>query len=222
MEHEITAIKAQKRNPERVSVYLDGEYAFGLSRIVAAWLHVGQRINETKIDSLKESDTGEVAYQKAIRLISSRPRTEKEIRDRLEKDCFDPQVIDLVIQKMRESGLLADSQYARLWVENRNEMHPRSQRLIRFELKQKGIADEIIDQVLLDSANDSDLAIQAATQYARKFSRMEWEDFRKRLSAFLMRRGFSYGTIAPVVQSVWESMNQEEHPSWKNEEFTNE
>lgn len=222
MEYEITAIKAQKRNPERVSIYLDGEYAFGLSRIVAAWLHVGQRIDELKIDSLKKSDTSEIAYQKALRLISSRSRTEKEIRDRLAKSDLDPLVIDPVIEKLRESGLIADSQYARLWVENRNELHPRSQRLIRLELHQKGIADETIEQVLLDSADDSELAKQAATQYARKIAHMEWDDFRKRLSAFLMRRGFSYGTIAPVVQSVWESTDQEEHPSWINEEFKNE
>lgn len=222
MEYEITAIKAQKRNPERVSIYLDGEYAFGLSRIVAAWLHVGQRIDELKIDSLKKSDTSEIAYQKALRLISSRSRTEKEIRDRLAKSDLDPLVIDPVIEKLREFGLIADSQYARLWVENRNELHPRSQRLIRLELHQKGIADETIEQVLLDSADDSELAKQAATQYARKIAHMEWDDFRKRLSAFLMRRGFSYGTIAPVVQSVWESTDQEEHPSWINEEFKNE
>lgn len=222
MEHEITAIKVQKRNPERVSIYLDGDYAFGLSRIVAAWLQVGQRVSDTKIESLKGSDTGEVAYQKALRLLSSRPRTEKEVRERLSRNEFAEEIIEPVVQKLKESGLIADGQFAKQWVENRNELHPRSQRLIRMELRQKGIEDETIDQVLTDSADDSILAMQAAMQYARKLSQYEWMDFRKRLSAFLARRGFSYGTVAPVVQSVWESLNPGRHPSWKNEEFIDE
>ncbi len=166
-----------------MSIYLDGEYSFGLSRIVAAWLQVGQKISDAKIAALKSSDTGEVAYQKALRLISNRPRTEKEIRERLARDEFDERIIDSILIKLRESGLVADTQYAKQWVENRNELHPRSQRLIRMELRKKGIEDETIDQVLKDSAEDPELAKQAANQYARKLTQLEWLEFRKRLSA---------------------------------------
>ena len=75
VEREITGIKAQKKNPERVSVYLDGEYAFGLSRITAAWLQIGQRLSEEKINSLREQDESEVAYQRALILLNHQQRT---------------------------------------------------------------------------------------------------------------------------------------------------
>ena len=213
MEREITGIKAQKKNPDRVSIYLDGEYGFGLSRIVSAWLQIGQRLDEQKIESLLASDASEVAYNKALRLINLKPRTEKELRLKLISGGFTSGQCDSVLQRLREAGLVADDRYARQWVENRNEMHPRSRRLISLELRQKGVADEVIEQVLEDSSADEDLALKAATQYARKLAPTDGMRFRARLSAFLARRGFSYGTIAPVVRSVWDAVQSENtHP----------
>jgi len=213
MDREITGIKAQKKNPERVSIFLDGEYAFGLSRIVAAWLQLGQRLDEKKIESLLASDANEVAYLKARRLINLKPRTEKEIRLKLILGGFDENQCTLVLNRLNEAGLVADDKYAKQWVENRNELHPRSRRLISIELRQKGIADEVIEQVLEDSSTDEELALQAATQYARKLNLDDGMKFRNRLSAFLARRGFSYGTIAPVVRTVWELTKSENtHP----------
>ena len=204
-EKEITAIKAQIHDPDRVSIFLDGEYAFGLSRIIAAWLNIGQRLSEEKIKELSEEDDSEVAYQKALRLLNQRPRTENEIRQRLQKYGFTTDQIDITLQKLREGGLVADRRFAQMWIENRNEFHPRSQRLMRLELKQKGVAVEEIEKALVNSADETELATQAAMRQMRKYSSLEWSEFRKKLSAFLMRRGFSYGTIAPVVRSVWEN-----------------
>jgi regulatory protein len=213
IDKEITGIKIQKRNPERVSIYLDGEYAFGLSRIVAAWLQIGQRLGEEKIKSLSDQDSLEVAYQKALRFLNHRPRTEKEIRQKLIEKGFESDQTDVVIAKLRVAGLVEDGQFARMWVENRNAFHPRSQRLIKLELLQKGVAVEEIESALVDSADDAELATQAAMQQIRKYDRLDWLEFRKKLSAFLMRRGFSYGTIAPVVRSVWESVRENQNQS---------
>lgn len=214
MEREITGIKVQKRNPDRVSLYLDGEFAFGLSRIIAAWLSVGQWISEEKIQALREQDSNEVAYQRALRLISHRPRTKQEIHQKLLEKGFDDHQAAAVITRLEEAGLVEDREFARMWVENRNTSHPRSRRLIKLELQQKGVAVEEIESALVESADDADLATQAAMQQIRKYQNLEWPEFRKKLSAFLMRRGFSYGTIAPVVQSVWESVQESQSPSW--------
>ena len=89
MERVITAIKVQKRNPTRVNIELDGEYAFGTSRLVAAWLQVGDRLTEEKIAALIDQDTSEVAYQRALNLLNHRPRTEKEIRQKLAEKQFE-------------------------------------------------------------------------------------------------------------------------------------
>ncbi|MHC1740755.1 MAG: regulatory protein RecX [Anaerolineaceae bacterium] len=210
VDREITGIQAQKRNPERVNIYLDGEFAFGLSRIVAAWLHQGQRLSEEKIAVLCNEDGDEVAYQKALLLLNRQQRTSQEIRQKLTIKGFSSSQIDEVLLKLERAGLVEDERFAKLWVENRNSFHPRSRRLIRLELLHKGIAEEDITNALEGSAEDTELATQAAMQQVRKFSTLEWELFRKKLSAFLLRRGFSYGTVASVVRSVWESVNDHE------------
>jgi len=83
MEREITAIKAQKRNHQRVSIYLDGEFAFGLSRFVAAWLKPGRMLSDGDIERLQNEDTYEIAFQKALQFINHRPRSVEETRRRL-------------------------------------------------------------------------------------------------------------------------------------------
>jgi regulatory protein len=202
----ITGIAVQKRNPKRVNIYLDGEFAFGLSTIVAAWLQVGQKISEEKASQLCQEDGLEVAYQSALKFLNYRARTNKEISQKLEEKGFSPLQVQQVTQKLIDAGLVEDTRYAQLWVENRNEFHPRSQRLMRLEMKQKGIEEATIESALGDSADDAELATRAAKQQLRKYSHLDWPEFRQKLGAFLMRRGFSYGTIAPVVLSAWESV----------------
>ena len=145
MDKVITAIRVQKRNPERLNIELDGEFAFGLSRITGAWLKTGDQLSEEKIARLLSDEGFEAAYQRAVSLINHRPRTEKEIRKRLTDKGIPDELIDRVLERLRSAKLVQDEQYARMWVENRVEMHPRSRRLIRYELFNKGISDEDIE-----------------------------------------------------------------------------
>ncbi len=204
MDREITALKAQKKNPNRISVYLDGEYTFGLARIVAAWLKIGQRLSEEEIDRLKQQDTRELAYQRALRLLSYRPRSETEIQRKLNEQGFEEAVVNAAIQRLKENNFLGDEQFARDWVENRSTFRPRSKRMLAVELRQKGVAEESIQHALAETGDEDSLAYQTAVKYARRLASADWETFRKRLGAYLMRRGFSYGTIAPILRQVWE------------------
>lgn len=199
----ITALKAQKRNPNRVNVYLEGSFAFGVTRIVAAWLQVGQELDEEKIASLQAKDVREVALEKAIRFLGYRPRTETEVRKKLLEQAFDEESIEVVLERLRTNGLLADDRFAHSWVEQRATTRPRSRKLMALELRQKGVADEIIQAALEGAQDDESLAYQAASRYARRLEALDWDKFRERLSAYLLRRGFSYGTIGPVVKQVW-------------------
>ncbi len=218
---QITAIRPQKRNPERLNIELDGEFAFGLSRIVAAWLKVGDLLSESKISELIRADTSEVAYQKALHLLDYRPRTGREIHIKLAEKGFDEEEINRVVQRLKNANLVQDQQYARMWVENRNEFHPRSQRLIRYELRNKGIDEQLIDTALAESETDAELASRAAIRYARKLNPSDRLNFKKRLSAYLGRRGFSYGTISPVVQSLLNLYEDSQSQTLDNEDDEN-
>lgn len=202
MEKVITAIKVQKRNPQRVSIDLDGEYAFGLARMTAAWLKVGDVLSEERVVVLQREDAVEVAFQRALRLIGHRPRSEQEVSQRLAKLNFSPDQVEQVIAKLKASNLIEDEKFARMWVENRLEFHPRSLRLIRYELLHKGIAEDHIEQALQETEDEQDLARRAAVAYARRLENYENQVYCNRLSGYLARRGFSYGTIAPLVNEL--------------------
>jgi regulatory protein len=204
----ITALKRQKRNAQRISVYLDGEFAFGLSRFAAAWLEVGQELTPEKIRQLRETDEREVSYQRALNYLSYRPRSEREVRQNLQKHDTPEAVIDETLDRLRRNGLVDDLQFAKDWVENRSTFRPRGRRALAAELRQKGIARETIEAALQNLDEDA-LAYQAAVKQARKYENLEWADFRRKMNAFLARRGFNYETAKSAVEHVWEARDQQ-------------
>ena len=199
----ITAIKVQKHNPNRVNIYLDGEFSFGLARIVAAWLHVGQDLDEGKIAALRSQDEKEVAYQRALNLISVRFRTKDELKKHLREIGVSEEIISGTLERLDRSGLVNDLRFAQAWVENRSEFRPRSQRALAYELRRKGVSADVIERTLEETLPDSELAYQAASKQSRRLRDLEWPEFRRKLGDFLARRGFSYDTVAPVVGRVW-------------------
>jgi regulatory protein len=207
----ITALVVQKRNPNRVNVHLDGEYAFGLARIVAAWLRVGQELDEEKLKRLQVEDARERAVQQALLFLSHRARSESEIRQNLHKHEIPEEVIEETLARLRQDGLANDGQFAQAWVENRSTFRPRSRRMLAMELRQKGLDNEAVSSALQD-VDDEPLAYEAAKKRAPRFKALEWADFRKKLSEFLTRRGFSYSVIAPVVTRIWNEVQKDEKP----------
>lgn len=208
MDKQITALKVQKRNPNRINVYLDGEYAFPVARIVGAWLQIGQVLSEEKIASLRAADTKEVAFQRALNFLSYRPRSEAEVQRKLTEAGFDEAVIAETLERLRGVNLISDAQFAKDWVENRSTFRPRGRRVLAMELRQKGVADDVIQSALDGTVDEDELAYQAAVRKARRWADLEYAAFRERLSAYLLRRGFSYGTIANLVQRVWSDLQE--------------
>ena len=96
-----------------------------------------------------------------------------------------------------------DLAFAQFWRDNRQSFSPRSQRLTRSELRQKGVAEDIIDQVVA-KVSDEESAYRAAQARARRLPRSDYQSFRRRLGEYLKRRGFGYGVIKPTVERVWQ------------------
>ncbi len=201
----ITALTAQKRNPQRINVYLDGEFAFGLSRLAAAWLQVGQELSDEKVASLQAQDADEVVYQQALRLLEFRPRSATEIRRHLSKKGIEEPLIVEALERLQRSGLVDDDRLAQAWVENRSAFRPRGRRALAAEMRQHGLPDQAI-QDALQGLDEAPLALEAARKHARRLSGLEWPDFQRKLSGFLARRGFSYDAAGPVVKQVWQEI----------------
>ena len=205
MTQNITALKAQKRSAQRINVFLDGEFAFGISRIVAAWLIVGQELSPEEIKELQEKDSAEKAFQRALNFLSYRPRSQAEVIRNLRKHETPESQIEETIERLLRNNLVNDQEFAQLWVENRSEFRPRGAYALRMELRQKGLSDDIIDPVL-NNLNEEELAYKAALQRGNRLKNYEWNDFRKKMSGFLSRRGFSYQLISDTVTQIWEEL----------------
>jgi regulatory protein len=203
----VTALRIQKHHPNRVNVYLDNEYSFGLSRITAAWLKVGQQLTPGKIAKLRSDDEREVAYMQALRFLDYRPRSRAEVRRNLEKHAVSQDVIKDVFKRLERSGLVNDERFAKDWVENRNEFRPRSRRALAYELRQRGLNDAAIEKALV-GLNEEALAYRAAFKQARRYEGYEMRDFHNKLGRYLARRGFSYEIIKDVVARVWEEKQE--------------
>lgn len=202
----VTAIREGRRG-KRVNVFLDGKFAFSLETEVAVreGLGVGQELSEGDIEALTGADLFQRCLNAALRYLGYRPRSEAELRQRLRRRGFNGGNVEATLDKLKEQGLVNDLAFAEFWKDTRQSFSPRSQWLTRAELRQKGVAEDIIDRVVAD-VDDEDSAYRAAASKARSLPKTDYQSFRRRLGEYLKRRGFGYGVINHTVQQVWQEM----------------
>lgn len=203
----ITALKAQARNPNRVNVYLDGHFAFALAKIEALRLRLGQELDNAAVDRLHQKDDEEQAYERVLKLLSSRPRSESEVRRKLHEHKVADATVEAVLMRLRRAGLMDDAAFANYWVENRATFRPRSQRQLKAELKLKGITGEALEQAVA-GADDAGAAYQLAAKRARtaRLGVLPYPEFRRKLGDYLARHGFDYETIGPILERLWKEL----------------
>lgn len=201
----ITALEIQKRNKERVNVYLDGEFAFGLTLIQAAQLRKGQVLTDAQISALRSDDEVNKAYDHAVRFLGYRPRSVSETRKNLIEKGYPEEAIEVCLAKLIAQGYLDDEAFARYWVDNRSEFKPRGARALRVELRLKGIPDAIISTILAEQDAQDD-AYRAAKDKVRRYKGKSQREMKHKIGQFLARRGFDYRTSETVLTQLIEEM----------------
>ena len=156
-----------------------------------------------RIEELKKKGLFPDSFDVALRYLSYRPQSETELRLKLRRRRFDRDATEQTIIRLKEQGLLDDTAFARFWKESREALAPRSGRLIKLELKQKGVESEITEQVI-EEIDDESSAYRAASKRARALVGLDYQSFKRRLGGFLQRRGFDYGVIKRVVNQLWQ------------------
>jgi regulatory protein len=204
-ERRITAIEQQKRNPERVNIFLDGAFAFGLpmTAVTEFELRTGRVLSVQEIAGLQELDETAKATDAAIRLLTVRPRSVREIQLRLRKKDYDDETIERVIARLRDWKYIDDEAFARFWVENRESNRPRGRRLLEQELRSKGVERETVANAI-DDAEIDELAgaLEIARAKSRSYRDLDEPVMKRRLGAFLARRGYGYGVIKQVLDQL--------------------
>lgn len=203
----ITAIEKQARS-HRANVFLDGRFvaAFSLEVISEAGLRVGDELLPELLDTLLQAELYQSSLRSAFRLLSYRPRSEAEMRARLTDKGVPPTVVEKTIERLIVLGFLDDTEFARYWVEVRNQSRPRGKRLLSQELRLKGISKEITRQAITP-VSEEDAAYRAAQRQAIRLNNTEWKIFRRRLGDFLLRRGFDYDVLNKTISCLWEEVN---------------
>ena len=203
---EITAITSQKKRKDRFNIFIDGKYAFALDgeTLLKHHLKKNQPVTQDYIEQLiKESEFAKW-YNQTLMLISKRPRSQKEIKDYLQRKEIGEKTLDLVIEKLQAKKFIDDSEFASWFVEQRLAFRPKGKRMLRLELGQKGIAPDIIDGVLEDKVSRESEYEQALVLARNKLPQTAVFDLelKKKIYGFLGRRGFAWETI----EAVWRDL----------------
>src|SRR5689334_3519767 len=135
----VTMLERQKKRKDRVNVYLDGEFAFGLNELDAVQLRKGQELTDEQVTTLRDKDAVLLAEDAAIRFLSYRPRSTQEVRRHLVDKSIPVPVAEAAIERLQTAGYLDDAAFIRFWIENRNRFQPRGPQALRYELRQKGV-----------------------------------------------------------------------------------
>jgi len=206
----ITALKVQEKDKTRVNVFLDDAYAFALTLNAALGLHKGQVLSEAEIEQLKQVDERQKAYTKALYFLGFRPRSRAEVEKYLaEKECPPPVIVE-VIQRLLDEKYLDDETFARQWLENRELFRPRSARALRYELRQKGIENRVVDEVV-NGVDDEAAAWAALEPKLTRWLTLEQTEFNKKVTSFLARRGFPYDVTRRICKRAWATLERHEN-----------
>jgi len=173
--------------------------------VASRGLNVGDAIDATDIHAWQRDDSNRRALEAGLNFISYRPRSAKEVADHLRKKSFAEAARGHAVHRLRELGYLDDAAFARFWVESRETHRPKGQWALAWELRQKGIGDAIIEDVLARFGGDETaLARMAARKRTPAMATADYDEFRRKLGTFLARRGFSYEVVEQVVDELWE------------------
>jgi regulatory protein len=202
----ITAIESQVRNPDRVSVHLDGEFAFGATLDSAAshGLRVGTSLTTEQVEALRRDDEVDRAVSAALNFLSFRPRSRREIENYLRQRKLEDDTASAVIARLERAGLLDDRDFARFWVENRLTFRPRGTRALRAELAQKGIDREITEEAVGSIEDEEPIALEVARKKVKSYAALDDREFFRRMLGHLQRRGFPYSVAARVTRQLQE------------------
>ncbi len=198
----ITALEVQKKNSRRISVFVDGEYAFSVFDELAHVYHleIGKDINTVDLKSLTFEDEYKRAFARAVKNLSQSEKSQKQISDLLIKNGYSQKVISRVISRLTELDYISDERFASEFALKNNSLGVRA---IKVKLKQKGIADEIIEEALADK-DETSAATELAKKLMQKHASLDELKRKKKISDFLARRGFSWDTISYAISRAQE------------------
>lgn len=201
---QITDMTLQKRDPNKKNIFVDGTYVFALSHTDVAYfrLEIGKEISEETFAYIQDSLIYIQAQEKALSYLGYKMRTKKEVEQKLLEKEFTPEIVAKVMAFLEEYKYVDDREFAIRYVKERLRLRPRGIMLLRMELKEKGVAEEWIDEAILEAdPSEEDDAVSLLEKKLRGNYEIDVKK-RNQLYGFLGRKGYSYGTIKSALAQI--------------------
>lgn len=201
---EITSVEKSKKNKDRLSIYIDGRFSFTISEddYISMNLYDNPVLTEDTVNYIKNTLNFREAKSLAVRYLSLKLRTEKEVRVKLDGEGYDSACTEQVIEELKAIGYINNKLYAQKYVFDRSKLKPLSKKLMKQELQNKGIPEEVAVEVLDDWKVDD--IVVAESLLKRKFGKYDLNDEKilKKAYMFLLHRGFSHDLIKGAIHNV--------------------
>ena len=214
----ITRLESQVHNDDRVSVYLDGEFAFGIHEdlVVKHSLQVGATLTPEGVRELERDEQYVDAKQAALDYLAYKPRTEEEVRRKIGQEDVPSPVIEDVIARLYELEYLDDEAYAHDYAHNRFSSKKYGPVRIRRELTERGVDRRLADAAVDELFAEVDVTAAAWTHAEKRWPRLAGEDDprrrRQKMYRYLRRRGFTSNTIRPILDELEQDGTRNEDP----------
>ena len=193
--NEITQITPQIKDKRRCNVYVDGRFCCGLTleAVMKNRLKVGQIVEPERLAQIQLESEKNTAFDKALTHLSATQKTEKQVREFLKGKGYLPVVADYVVEKLRSYNFVNDEEYAQQYLESASKR--KGKKLIRMELRAKGVSDADIDGAFEDADEEKESA--AARTLLEKYLRGKTLDMPTKQKAYryLFGKGFDYEIV---------------------------
>jgi len=200
----ITDIKRQNKRDDRFNIYIDGNYGFSLSEldILKSKIEIGKELKKEEILSLKGDDERAKIMNKAFDYLARRNYAQKELKSKLLRKFPKGDLVEKVIERIKELGYIDDEKFVREWIEYRLISKPRGRILIRRELLAKGVNVELVEKILdLVYNRDRERKELARLLDLRRNRYLKDKKGRNKLISYLLRRGFLWEDIKQSMES---------------------
>ena len=199
----ITGVEKSK-DKGMLRVFIDDNYSFSIPEqdYINNKLYEGMTISEEQLSVIRDKVLVNAAREKAVIYLTYRDRSESEILTKLIDAGFDANVAQNAVNELRTIGYLDDTRYAMKYLSERMRTKALSKKSLGFELKNKGIDEEIIEKALSEfEIDDYEVALREGK---RKFGKYNLDDnkIEQKAYRFLLHRGFSYEIVNKVIKEM--------------------
>lgn len=203
----ITKIERQKKNNSRLSIYVDGKYAFSVSEDVSFKLQLreDQKLTQRELDAIKHTEMEQSVKSAALRFRSYRPRSQREVENYLQKKGFDSTYIKKGIEYLRSQHLLNDEEFTRMFCRDRLTLKPVSKQALKNQLLQRGIAKQLIDEILQEfytHEKEEALAAQEAEKKLQRIKTLPPLLQKQKIFNHLLRKGYDSSLSRSITNQL--------------------